>query len=258
MSRLAGCLGRKETQEMVSSRMRKIALTGAAALALVAGGTAAGAAIAAGPIDSSGVIHGCYYPANQHGSSRIVLQDSAISCPAGATPITWNQTGPQGPQGATGAAGPQGPTGPAGTAGATGTPGTGATVAQLAAGDPNCSAGGASITDGNGNTAYACNGPAGVSTAGLGGLDVNIVNATGSPGAITAPCPSGTPYVLGGGGYATVGLNGPAVAPVSSEPASGFFNAVNETQWLQAGNHEGWTITPPAGDIALAEAICAS
>jgi hypothetical protein len=39
--------------------VRRIVFTGAAALALVAGGTAAGAAIAGSPIDSSGVIHGC-------------------------------------------------------------------------------------------------------------------------------------------------------------------------------------------------------
>jgi hypothetical protein len=96
---------------MASLRMRKIVLTGAAALALLAGGTAAGAAIVGGPIDGSGVIHGCYYPSNVHGSSRVVLQDTTTSCPAGSTPISWNQTGPQGPQGATGAVGPQGPAG---------------------------------------------------------------------------------------------------------------------------------------------------
>lgn len=40
--------------------IHRIVITGAVALALVAGGTAAGAAIAAGPIDGNGVIHGCY------------------------------------------------------------------------------------------------------------------------------------------------------------------------------------------------------
>jgi hypothetical protein len=34
-------------------------------------------------------------------------------------------------------------------------------VASLASGDPNCANGGASVTDGNGNTAYACNGATG-------------------------------------------------------------------------------------------------
>jgi hypothetical protein len=34
-------------------------------------------------------------------------------------------------------------------------------VASLASGDPNCANGGASVTDGNNTTAYACNGTAG-------------------------------------------------------------------------------------------------
>ena len=42
-----------------------------------------------------------------------------------------------------------------------GSPGTGATAASLAAGDTRCGNGGASITDGTGNTACACNGGAG-------------------------------------------------------------------------------------------------
>jgi hypothetical protein len=223
--------------------MRKIVLTGAAALALVAGGTAAGAAIASGPVDSSGVVHGCYGNENAAGTIHdFVLVDAGTACPTNMTPIEWSQTGPQGttgpqgpqgPAGATGAIGPQGPAGlagvpglngsngtngsnivtspgapsgfcnagdtdvdladgevyscnvaavlpnftwadtgfsiegpagpagAAGAAGAAGTPGAGATVAQLASGNPNCASGGASITDGNGNTAYACTGATG-------------------------------------------------------------------------------------------------
>jgi hypothetical protein len=45
--------------------------------------------------------------------------------------------------------------------GPAGSPGKGATVASLAAGDTHCGTGGASITDGSGNTAYACNGAQG-------------------------------------------------------------------------------------------------
>ena len=58
--------------------IRRIAITGATALAVVAVGTAAGAAIAAGPIDSSGVIHACYFPAGMDGSSRIVLPPRSV------------------------------------------------------------------------------------------------------------------------------------------------------------------------------------
>lgn len=74
---------------------------------LLAGGGAAFAAVA-GPIDSSGVIYGCYTTASIRGSHALVLQDTGTSCPAGTTAIQWNQTGPAGP------AGPQGPAGPAG------------------------------------------------------------------------------------------------------------------------------------------------
>ena len=42
-----------------------------------------------------------------------------------------------------------------------GSPGTGATVASLATDDTHCGNGGAAITDGAGNTAYACNGAPG-------------------------------------------------------------------------------------------------
>jgi hypothetical protein len=112
-------------------------ISAGAGLALVAAGTAAGAAIA-GPIDGSGVIYGCYYKANNAGSHTLVLQDVGTTCPNNTTAIKWNQTGPQGPTGpqgakgdtgavgpvgpvgATGAAGPAGATGPAGPAGADG------------------------------------------------------------------------------------------------------------------------------------------
>ena len=110
-------------------RMRMIAITGAGALVLLAGGTAAGAAIAAGPVDASNVIHGCYSTTAIHGSHALVLQDAGAGCPAGWTAISWNvqgppgATGPAGPAGAkgdTGATGPTGPPGPAGPAGPSG------------------------------------------------------------------------------------------------------------------------------------------
>jgi hypothetical protein len=141
-------------------RVRRIAITGAAALALVAGGTAAGATIASSPVSSSGVIDGCYTNAEVNGSHVFVLQNQGTACPKGTTAISWNQTGPQGPAGATGPAGTTGPAGPAGPAGSPGAAGTGATVASLASGNSNCPNGGAQITDGNGDVAYACNGGA--------------------------------------------------------------------------------------------------
>ena len=61
--------------------------------------------------------------------------------------VSWNQQGQQGLQGIQG---------PPGTAGAS------PTVAQLTAGDPNCLAGGAAITDAAGSTAYVCSGQDGL------------------------------------------------------------------------------------------------
>lgn len=88
--------------------VRRMVITGAVAMALVAGGTAAGAAITSGPVDSSGVIHGCYTAQAVKGSHAFVLQDAGSSCPNGTTAIEWNQQGPRGPQGP---AGPQGESG---------------------------------------------------------------------------------------------------------------------------------------------------
>jgi hypothetical protein len=84
---------------------RKALVIGGAAAALLAAGTAAGAAIAASPIDSSGVIHGCYTTQALNGSHVFVLQDAGTSCPRGTTAISWNQQGPQGPPGQNGANG---------------------------------------------------------------------------------------------------------------------------------------------------------
>jgi hypothetical protein len=88
----------------------------AAALIVVAGATAAGAAVAAGPI-SSGVIHGCWTNKAVHGSHVIKLQNAGTRCPRGTTAISWNHKGPAGPTGATGATGPRGAAGAQGTAG---------------------------------------------------------------------------------------------------------------------------------------------
>lgn len=108
---------------MPGTKLKKLAVAAGGSLVLLAGGTAAGAAMAAGPVDGSGVIHGCYTNKALNGSHIFVLQDAGTTCPNGTTAISWNQqglAGPAGPAGATGPAGPQGPQGPAGPKGDTG------------------------------------------------------------------------------------------------------------------------------------------
>lgn len=98
---------------MRQPQVRTVLIGTGAAIAVVAGGTAA-YAVTYSPI-SSGVIHGCYGPANSAGSHKLVLQETTKACPAGTTAIKWNQkgpAGPQGPQGPQGAQGAQGPRGP--------------------------------------------------------------------------------------------------------------------------------------------------
>jgi len=167
----------------------KFVLIAAAAMTLLGGGAAAGAAVAVGPVDSSGAIHGCWTNAAIAGSHVFVLQDAGTSCPKGTTAISWNQQGPAGPTGSpgpAGATGATGPTGPAGPVGGTGPQGpagkdgASVTVASEPSG-ANCTSGGAKITDGSGTTAYACNGmPGPVGTSG--GLDSMI----------GTPCDTGT------------------------------------------------------------------
>lgn len=94
--------------EEVSIKMKKIVIAAASALAVVVGGTAAGAAVLAGPIDGAEVIHACYYPATASGSHRVVLQNAGRKCPSGSTAISWNQVGRTGRQGPPGQPGQQG------------------------------------------------------------------------------------------------------------------------------------------------------
>ena len=74
-------------------RPRTILIATGATLVLVAGSTTAYAAIA-GPVDGSGVIHGCYTNKALNGSHVVVLQDAGTTCPQGTTAISWNQQGP--------------------------------------------------------------------------------------------------------------------------------------------------------------------
>ena len=172
------------------------------AVALVAGGGTALAAIS-GPIDSSGVIHGCWTNAAINGTHVFVLQDAGTSCPKGTTAISWNQTGPagpagppgpagsagpSGPAGLTGGTGPAGPSGPAGSAGpsgpagSAGSPGAGVTAASGA--PPSaCPYGGITVTGSSGSAQYVCNGAPGPTVT---------VTVTPSPTAGT-PTPTATP-----------------------------------------------------------------
>src|SRR6478672_7692072 len=94
-------LWKRKVAIMRQPRLRIVLLGTGAALAVAAGGTAA-YALANSPIDSSGVIHGCYTTAATNGSHKIVLQNAGTNCPTGTTAIKWNQKGPRGPQGPAG------------------------------------------------------------------------------------------------------------------------------------------------------------
>jgi hypothetical protein len=85
----------------------KLIAAGVATLALGAGTGIAAAAMTShpSPVDSSGVIHGCWTDRDIHGSHVFTLQDAGTKCPSGTTAISWNQKGPAGPAGAAGRAG---------------------------------------------------------------------------------------------------------------------------------------------------------
>jgi hypothetical protein len=94
----------------ISSR---IVIAGVSTLVVAGGGTAAAAAVMSrSPVDSSGVIHGCWSNAEWKGSHVFVLQDAGTTCPKSTTAISWNQAGAPGPEGP---AGPQGSPGAAGS-----------------------------------------------------------------------------------------------------------------------------------------------
>jgi hypothetical protein len=100
---------------------RKAVVAGAAILTLATGsGVAAAAVMSGGPVDGSGVIHGCWSNRAFRGSHRFVMQNAGTNCPKGTTAISWNAAGPQGPTGPSGPAGPAGPAGPPGRSGISG------------------------------------------------------------------------------------------------------------------------------------------
>jgi hypothetical protein len=169
---------------MRQPRLRTVLVGTGAAIALVAGSTTAYAAIA-GPVDSSGVIHGCYTDKAINGTHVFVLQDAGTNCPKGTTAISWNQqgaAGPAGPAGATGSTGAQGPAGPAGAAGPAGPAGPPGAMGPAGPAGP---AGGSSLDALSGTT---CN----AGSPGQGALSVSY----GSQGSVTITCVPAQLYTL--------------------------------------------------------------
>jgi hypothetical protein len=137
---------------------RAVMIGAGAVLVLETGSTAAYAALAGGPVDGSGVIHGCWTNTAINGTHVFVLQDAGTTCPKGTTAISWNQqgptgpAGPAGPAGAIGPAGPAGDTGPAGPKGDTGTQGPAGDTGPAGATGPADPAGadGSTVLNGTG------------------------------------------------------------------------------------------------------------
>ena len=137
-------------------RRRRLAVVTVAIFA-VAGGIAYGSIP-----DAGGVYHACLA---KTGTVRIIDSDTD-QCKAVETAITFNEKGQPGD------------------------PGTSPTVAQVAAGDSHCAAGGAAITDAAGTTAYVCSGANGKDgTDGTNGTD-------GTPFSGTFTSPNGQ-YSIG-------------------------------------------------------------
>jgi hypothetical protein len=139
-------------------KRRMSALRGSRLVVLVAVllASAAGVAYAtAQDTGTSSVLQACENPGN--GNLRLVANNQT-DCHGAETAVAWNV---QGPAGAPGAQGEPGEPGRDGIDGKDGSDGTSPTVQQLAAGDANCSAGGAAITDASGSTAYVCSGEQG-------------------------------------------------------------------------------------------------
>ena len=224
---------------MARLRLRRAMITGAAALALVAGGTAAGAAIAAGPVDGTGVIHGCWTNTAINGTHVFVLQDAGTACPKGTTAISWNQQGPAGPAGATGPAGPAGSAGPKGDTGAQGPAGNdgaqGPAGTQGPAG-PQGPPGAASLDSLAGTV---CN----VGSPDQGTLQLSY----GSQGSVSLTCVPTTLHTLtvtiaGGDGHDTV----------TSSPAGIDCNPGNAGSVCSASFPMGYAVTLTASQVSSA------
>jgi hypothetical protein len=201
---------------------RNVIIAGVTVLALATGSSIATAAVMSSsspsPVDSSGVIHGCWTSAGLNGSHVFVLQNAGTSCPRGTTAISWNERGPAGATGPSGPAGPTGPAGPSGPAGPTGPAGS------------------------TGSSASA-----GPTTAGPGGLDVTVVTDGDSYigtqyDVAAAECPASAPYVLGGSAVSVP----PAGSLTVSEPYN-FTTSTVATGAEVSGDVYGWQAEIPQG-----------
>jgi hypothetical protein len=133
----------------------------------------------------------------------------------------------------------------------------------------NCSDGGAKITDGSGNTVYACNGdtgpkgdtgaqgPVGPSTAGNAGLDAEYVQDIQIGGGVArVACPADHPYLLGGGGFDASGNALNASGPMLFQ--SGLWFIPGNQAEGEASIANGWSVSSAnTGDELIAYAICA-
>jgi hypothetical protein len=162
---------------------RTVIIAAAVTLALGAGTVVAAAAVISGPVDSSGVVHGCWTNAEINGSHIFVLQDAGTNCPKGTTPISWNQSGAPGPTGPAGPAGAPGPTGPAGPAGAPGPTGPSGPSGPAGPSGPSGPAGpGGTVSSLDQLNGIPCNSGAGTTQL-----------SYGSNGAVTIICATPTP-----------------------------------------------------------------
>jgi Collagen triple helix repeat (20 copies) len=225
---------------------RAVMIGAGVVLVLGMGSTAAYAALAGGPVDGSGVIHGCWTNAAINGTHVIVLQDAGTTCPKGTTAISWNQQGPAGPTGPVGATGAAGPAGPAGATGPAGPKGDAGAQGPAGATGPAGVAGPAGPAGADGSTVLNGTGPS-ADTVGHdgdfyldtaaevlygpkagGGWPANGTSLTGVPGATGPAGPQGPPGPAGSGGLSAVtdlnGLtcttNGGADGTIAVQPAS--------------------------------------
>lgn len=211
---------------------RKVIIAGATALVLTAGASAATAAVlSSGPVDSTGVIHGCWTNAAAFSGSHVfVMQNAGTSCPKGTTAISWNMQGPEGPEGPAGptgatgpagASGPAGATGPAGPAGAAGSSGIdGGTVNySYVNGTPTCTVSGSFGPDAVTVSYYEFWGDASAGGCEISGLPAGAV--------VTA-----TPVLLLGGSGSDLyiwPLSPESTALIFDSPAQG---ATGEFNWI--------------------------
>jgi Collagen triple helix repeat (20 copies) len=212
---------------------RKVIIAGATTLVLAAGSSIATAAVMSSPspVDSSGVIHGCWSNAELNGSHVFVLQDAGTSCPKGTTAISWNEQGPAGPSGPAGVAGPPGspgptgspgPSGPAGPAGPSGAAGTVSSLDQLNGVPCDSGAGTASVGYGSsGAVSITCVTPTPTPTA-----------TSSSPGAATPDNTQGT----------AVPLNASGCGGVAAQASAQGANLSGTSAWYLIGAQAGCVV----------------